>query len=546
MGLTFTVISILLAVASIAIAIQFSSEKPRWWRRAIVCLFGQDAPELPDYHDAANRSRDAYRQRLREYLEANSGSLSELGIGPADDPLSPSVPHKECGIDSLCTALSCGGKTYILLVSGESEPDVEGVGRTSLTVRLLNLRLPYTRLIGLRGGDRLDQKHLDIRFRDSGSWSLITSDMAYIVASEGRLCVIPTKGEKLNFLWDLARHLFRSTDLGYSTGAHRDHRNRPFLLDLFGAIPWQGISSVYAQSLHLYRVDEIVFIKRTVAPQKERPTVRFLANSEGLTKLERSLVLASDRHGSEFWRRPSSSLLARVRYVIDNTDPRHIPPMRELAVNAVNGATPGYLYDEAAAVLSGTSPATLPPLSPGSVVQGISGYNRLLFEALPAVSTLRMLVISGEKVFRDGAFWRTLSQSRREVHIEILMLDPFSPAVEELQKSTYNDKAQGFLRQEIQENLAVLERVITEMKRGRRSPSIEYRLYTCRPAWRLTILDDSRAIIAPYLTHSRTGDSTIFTDTSGPSAAAFVSALIKEFGRIKEMSRVPHAHAWTR
>ena len=62
---------------------------------------------------------------------------------------------------------------------------------------------------------------------------------------------------------------------------------------------------------------------------------------------------------------------------------------------------------------------------------------------------MKTVVISGEKVFHDVVFWRNLVKHKNNFELEILMMDPNSTFVEELEKESYPDKPRGFLHQEI-------------------------------------------------------------------------------------------------
>jgi hypothetical protein len=169
----------------------------------------------------------------------------------------------------------------------------------------------------------------------------------------------------------------------------------------------------------------------------------------------------------------------------------------------------------------------------GSLVLGVNSYNSLLFSALSSVARVRMLVTTGEKVFQDGAFWRSLVKLRRPFELEILMLDPDSDLVVELERTTYSDKPAGFLREEIRTNMEAIRKVQTELKQG--SPvSVSCWLYQDRPNLRITLVGDERAIIAHYFAGCRTGSETVFLDLHGTNGHKFVEKVEGQYKRVKQ------------
>src|SRR5262249_16423856 len=92
----------------------------------------------------------------------------------------------------------------------------------------------------------------------------------------------------------------------------------------------------------------------------------------------------------------------------------------------------------------------------GRLFTGVEQYNAVLFDILKPVGRLSMIVISGEKVFHDGAFWRCLVNRRDQFTLEVLMLDPTSEVVEDLQRESYAEKPPSFLRDEIVDNIEVI------------------------------------------------------------------------------------------
>jgi hypothetical protein len=51
---------------------------------------------------------------------------------------------------------------------------------------------------------------------------LLVADRAYLGIHDDGLWVVPMENEKVDLVWDIARHLYRSTRIDYTKGLHRD------------------------------------------------------------------------------------------------------------------------------------------------------------------------------------------------------------------------------------------------------------------------------------------------------------------------------------
>lgn len=538
-----TILSFLLTIVGIIVTIVIVYP-PRFLRRLVRCIqqiFGfEGVPDIPEYEAAGRRSQADYISQVNEYVDSNPSNLVELGLQQVTNPLKPSASLEQPLIDCICTALSCNGRVYLILPSAKSRPDIEGVGRTALTVRLLDLRLPYTTLIGF-DRSRLDNiNRLDMRFSESKTWKLIASDMAYLGLSRGQLSVVPTKGEKINFLWDLTRHLFRSTDLSYTYGAHReDPEKRQQLLNLFYLMPCEGLNKFYADIAHAYPVDEIVIVRREQAGQLSLSLLRTLSSGELLKNLEESILISSNQHGSSFWDRSREKLKPSVRYLLDQIAIRDLPTVKELVIYSKDSNVPSFLYAEAVQAINPQSHKALDVDNTelGKLLPGVESYYGALFNSLSLVTQIKMLVTSGEKVFHDGAFWRCLANLNRAFNLEILMLDPDSRYVQELETTAYSDKHKGFLHDEIKKNLEAIRNVKNYLRVNSSPVSIRCWLYRDRPNFRITLVGDERAIIAHYFPGSRTGSDTLFFDLYGSHTRKFVERIKHQYEKVKEVSR---------
>lgn len=534
LGLLVTIVSIIVGIVGILVIPHDSWPRPI--RRLLIRFLKKAPPEIPELSTVGQQSRMDHAKRINRYMDLHPGHSDELGFRMSGDPYVPSVSFEQPLIDCICTLLSRSGWVYLILPSAESQPDIEGVGRTSLTVRLLGFRLPYTKLIGLNSKHLAKIGRIELRCPASETWKLIASDMLYLGVSNDRLSVVPIRSEKVNFIWDLTRHLFRSTDLTYTTGAHRwDPKKRQQLEDLFDQVSCEGLNNLYADLERAYPVDEILIVRREQVSQPGTSLLRTLSGRELLNELEESILLSSNKHGADFWDRPREGLKPAVRYLLDRVAAHELPRVRELIIRSTGSSVPGFIYDDAVQTIN-TESLEVPRTDKaelGSLLLGVDSYNSLLFSALSSAGKIKMLVTSGEKVFQDGAFWRSLANLTRPFQLDILMLDPDSNLAEELERTTYSDKPAGFLREEIRANTEAIRGVRTQLKKD--SPvSIRCWLYQDRPNLRITLLGDRRAIIAHYFPGYRTGSDTVFFDLHGPRAHKFVEIIRQQYEQLKQ------------
>jgi len=95
--------------------------------------------------------------------------------------------------------------------------------------------------------------------------------MAYIGESGGKLSVIPSKGEIMSFVWDVARYIYRVTTVGYKKGDHRTIEGRPRLLAIFDKIDLKSIEQLFSTGEKPSVVDEVILLKRTTTPAPVAP-----------------------------------------------------------------------------------------------------------------------------------------------------------------------------------------------------------------------------------------------------------------------------------
>jgi hypothetical protein len=147
------------------------------------------------------------------------------------------------------------------------------------------------------------------------------------------------------------------------------------------------------------------------------------------------------------------------------------------------------------------------------------------------------LLTSGEKIFRESSFWNALSEARRPIVLEILMLDPKSPALNEREREAYSDKPKGFLEKEVQENIETIKRMSELLAKKQRRVRIICKVYGERPSFRMTFIGRERLLITSYEKGKRTGDKTIFYEFDSHNLKAMYDGFDKEYLRFEKNSR---------
>jgi hypothetical protein len=487
------------------------------------------------------RSRTSHHERLRNFLDSQELS-GRLPVPDWDrrvmiDPIIQ-LPDALSFVDCVCSAVTRHGQTLLLMPSLDSTPDVEGVGRTGVLLRLLKLAIPYGRLIGLAAGELESLDTIPIYY-GSGPWCrLLAADTAYLGVSGGRLTVVPTVGEVASLAWDLARHIFRSTELQYKTGDHRHEPGRSKLLSIFDKIQvTEEFLELFGRLDRLYPVDEVIVLKRVIEAEASPPVRRKLEGQEGLDQLRNS-ILVSDQHGSKFWERHRPALESRVDGILSSLAGERLPRVVEIRYSHPGANIPQNVFGEIAAQVTGQSP--LPPDLTRERIDsgiGIRFHNDIVMRCVDDVDELRFLVTSGEKLIKDVAFWRSVGNQDRRLSIEFLMLDPDSPAVQERERTSYRDYGSGFLASEIRGNLRTIQRMAQLLAQRAKPIRVRCATYEDLPSFRMTFLGRQRLLVSAYDEGRRTGEDTIFYDISTGGEGTLLQAFENEYQRIAAHAR---------
>jgi hypothetical protein len=526
---------------------------PEWLRRRrsrapdrTAALTTVTPPPTVELSDEALEYRKFLNFLCKQYVERQEDATVNrllqpiIAGGKVDEP-AIRLPRDSDFVDLICGVVTREARTIAILPSGYSTPDIEGAGRSSLMLRLVGIIVPYGRLLGLDVSDiRSLQGNITVFSKENPWCRLLTTDMAYMGSSDGRLSIVPTKGEYVSFVWDMARNVFRSTELDYSTGDHRKDPGREKLLELSYRIPLASLAHLFGKIDETYSVDEIIILRRSKTSHSQEnlpPSLREITEKDEKTKQLKDAMLASSKHGSSFWKRDAQALAKRVDYILTRIDLDKIK-VSELNVPYPSLIPPSYVLDEVAEIVKkgkvGVTNKGMVNLEIGS---GIRYHNDILFRSMYDTGEIRMLATSGEHIFRDAAFWKVLSQLRRTFKIEILLLDYESKDVHEREKLAYADKTKEFLQEEIKENIHTISRMSNDLSQGSSSINIICKLYQELPAFRMTFVGAQRSLVAAYQANQRTGPDTIFYDIHAVKEGDLFYGFEFEYNRISSRAR---------
>jgi hypothetical protein len=503
----------------------------------------------PGFHEFLTKDAKVSRENYQTTLVQRGHLISKQepnieDILPADetDSLTEpfiSLPPETYMVDTICTALTREGKTILILPSIESQLDVEAVGRTSVLLRLLGLRVRTSRLIGLDLEGFHSLEEIPIAHDTDGRWAyLLATDIAFLGSSGKKLSVVPTKGEKMSFVWDLARYTFRVTELGYRTGDHRKDPGRQKLLAIFEKIRFKPLDGIFGKLDRLYLVDEIFLLRRDISNTLRSPELRELKGKEAVQELRKALFV-SMKHGSPFWRKNEGKLKSYVDQVVNSLDMSKIPTVNEIRFSNPEPEVNSRYFDEIADIIKTKQNPVTGEISETIVqIKGIAFHNDELMTRLNHVEEVRLLVTSGEKIFNEKQFWDRLSRIKKTLVLKILMLNPDAPATDKRQEEAYADKSPGFLVDEIRENIATILRMRVELGKTGSGVRISCALYDEVPPFRLTFIGTETLLVTSYEKGKRTGKETEFCKLTRQQMGSVYDGFNLEFERVESKSKM--------
>jgi hypothetical protein len=407
---------------------------------------------------------------------------------------------------ALClgTVVRLDGRTVLLLPSMHSISDT---GRTAVLLAMLHLMVPYERFIGVEAFALPAESALQTW--GSATNNLIASDKVYCAVQEEGLWAIPIRGEPADFMWDFARHLYRSTQMDYSPGMSEMPPHREYILDLFRRLPFgSGLFDCYSGNWsERHSVDEIVIVELKLS-ERNRNEVYFEDTQPNLI----SGFQPTATHTSPFW----VTRREHVEVFIEKLRGIRLDPgiaIRKLVISHVHQRFSHEMFTAAAQLLmAGKSrfPERIKPEPEPMYLRGVSGYNNAVIYALTQGLNVTILATSGAQLLGDRDFWTALQSPHASV--EILLLDPdFAPGIDKRQ-SAYADarRPNDYLRDEINQVVQLVKRMCKELNLDGGKLTLGF--YKRNPEFKLACINKRLIYAAPYKHGSLTSEDTLFDE----------------------------------
>jgi hypothetical protein len=451
------------------------------------------------------------------------------------------------GIPVLCSLIRIGEENILILPSfdstGESPEDIEGIGRTGIMLELIGIHLPYARIMGLEPAEVIDAVPELLKYfkYHTSQYKLLVSDMAFLTLDKDGLRIVPLRGEKVAFAWDLARHIFRLSQLEYKRGLHRcPGEPRDLLCNIFKTIRISDLSPIYGdifRTAGYHTIDRVFVIKRLVDDYQE-PIIRLIDKSEKLLLFKKSLRVPL-KHGSEFWRTIDFKSFEKNIDIICFYAKKSILslPIYEITYRWPTLTVPLFVYQNIASLIK--NPKTIATESKRDIhiLKGISQHNALVLDRISTASNIAFVARSHEKLLRDPAFWKALmvATKNRKVQALFVLLDPDEADKNPVLQITYSDKWKGFLAEEIKSNLQAITRLAKII------PNLELKTYLTKtdPLFRVTLINDSLLIFAGYQHGVRTNEMTRFFKITADDDERILYAFKRYLEKVVEQASPP-------
>ncbi len=209
-------------------------------------------------------SDDRLKEYLRFYLAHESETVPELEelleVTNLRVPTEAALLQMGNTIDIISAVLNYKGRHYALIDFRDDSSSPDGVGKTSALTELLGINIDYDSFRRGFDNDRTESRG-DISFAPTGH-SLAVSDIGYYGISEGRLAVARIIGERILFLSDLARHIYRRIAEEYSPETFQAEKGKEGFKKVLYQLRFIDVRDCFYIGIHPYKIDLVILIKR--------------------------------------------------------------------------------------------------------------------------------------------------------------------------------------------------------------------------------------------------------------------------------------------
>jgi len=366
----------------------------------------------------------------------------------------------------ICSVVRIRERNLLLLPTVRSMSTRGAFGRTTILLALLGLDVPYTRLVNATAYARFAPVRLHLRNSAMGH-ALIASDRAYLTVDAQGVAATPIRIEPIDFAWDTARHLFRSSRLDYFPGMHRDPRYRPQLMYLFSRLRLdKHVLDRYASDWKSsQRIHEIAILTLDEGCPTGVQRVELRERNWVSEALDGFRFTAT--HVSSFWKRRRE---ATERFIREVAHIGHIGETRLFRLR-IQHRLPVFsrelFRDVADTLTSGVERSTRSQYS--SIVEALCGGKKV-----------SLITIAGKEFLGDRDFWEALAMGTSEgAHASIFLPDP--------------SVMEASLRPQVCEGIKLIIRMLESGRATHRNFALA--LFRCRARFELAFVEDECCLL---------------------------------------------------
>jgi|GEM_PF-6268137 len=271
--------------------------------------------------ERALKHRHRHRERLLSFLSKSPNTSlwqdTKKRLYAVDDLFAPifQISPDNLAIDVLCALLAVRGSTLAILHSRSTDEGPEGVGRTSLQLKLLGISIDYTSIVP-DPNEILTHGSLKIQRTFQTDIQLLTADFAYITNLDEQLFVLPVVAEPLLGLWDIARYVYRMIKEEYQPWLRLTNEGRKILDSLMSIIPVEPILECYGrwQEPHPIDIAVILEIRSTISSPTLTSIGEFEASRNALHRAFNSGFYLT----TPFWERNRATHSQIVKKILES------------------------------------------------------------------------------------------------------------------------------------------------------------------------------------------------------------------------------------
>ncbi len=181
----------------------------------------------------------------------------------------------------------------------DKETPEDGVGKTGILVRLLGIHIDYAFYRKLLVGEECMENENSHVHSD---YKLVTSDIGYFGMRGNQFTTSPIVGERLLFLSDLARHIYRRVSTDYYPQIFQTDAGKEGFMKILHNLDYNLIQGPFFGEGSTLPTDLVLLLKRHRPSSKEKIVDKLLSLDESRAALYQALINPL-YHCSPHWNR---------------------------------------------------------------------------------------------------------------------------------------------------------------------------------------------------------------------------------------------------